>query len=112
MAEHSPEERDLVEEELQALLTGDVWDPTVRGSRVEPVRFEACPHPTLHAVVAARHGDQIRKRVYYPQLDEMDVTLVDGRTIKYNHAGDVLCVTYPGTRGLFQKMWARLTRRR
>jgi hypothetical protein len=92
---------DPIEEELQAIIAGTPWPPgTSDRIPLSEHRSSGKVRPTIHALVTARHNGNIQKLIYYPQLDQMTAVLHGGKTIRYNSAGDVLRISYPGLRGI------------
>jgi hypothetical protein len=93
---------DPIEEELQAILAGTPWPPHTSNDQLvlPPARVSRPIRPTIHSIVTARHGDTIQKLIYYPQINQMTAILHGGKSIRYNSAGNVLRISYPGLRGI------------
>lgn len=100
---------DPIEEELQAILAGTPWPPH-QSDQLPPARVTRSVRPMIHSIVTARHGDTIQKLIYYPQINQMTAVLHGGKTIRYNSAGDVLRISYPGARGILYDIFDVTTR--
>lgn len=98
------EERDLVEEELQAILAASPWNtrdcPTDRAKH--DVAGGGAP-PPAHADIRARYNGRIVRTVWDQHTGELTLELLSGRTLRFDSNGSLVDVGYRGIRGVLMR---------
>jgi hypothetical protein len=95
---------DLVEEELQAILSGTSW-VTPPSSPVGPDWAIAGndDRVAVHALIRARYQDRLRDAVFDDDTGDLVVYLRGGKMVRFNQYGWPIKVSYPGVRGVLAR---------